>query len=182
MPAQDTTEIEQALGQAAQQVQAALERIFGFEDVQADVDPGPSPGLVVEGSEGRFEVTWPPEDGLTDAQGRLGAHARIAFELWLASQRPEAFFEGYRPVSEAYRRIVFDALEAYIEDSLGENPYYTPLRLVERGPVLLVYGDDEYALIADDGSHEGQGILHWKVKRLAAFALTDADDERLDGG
>jgi hypothetical protein len=178
MPA--AAEIEQALTEAADSLETDLRELFGFEDVQTSVERGPEPRLVVTGAEGRFVLTWPPDEGLTHAEGRLGGHARIALELLLASERPAAFFADYRPVSEAYREIVFDALRAYIDDSLGDNPFYTPLTFVQRGPVALVYGDDEYALIADDGSHEGEGILHWKVKRLAAFALTDADDERLD--
>jgi hypothetical protein len=180
MPRADREEIQQALAEAADQLEEDLREVFGFEQVQAHRETDPEPSLVVTGPEGRFELAWPPTDGLTEAEGRLGAHARIAFELWLASHRPEAFFDGYRPVSEDYRDIVFSALKAYIDDSLGENPYYAPLTFVQRGPVVLVYGDDEYALIADDGSHEGSGILRWKVKRLAAFALTDADAERLE--
>lgn len=179
MAAADPTEIRKALDEAADSLATDLRELFGFTDVTATVEEDPQPGLLVEGSEGRFEVRWPPDEELTDAEGRLGAHARIAWELFLASRRPGAFFEDYRPVSEDYRHVVFEALNAYIDDSIGDNPYYTPLVFEQRGPVVLVYGDDEYALIADDGSHEGSGILHWKVKRLAAFALTDADDEML---
>lgn len=180
MASADPVEIASSLEEAGQRLVSDLQEIFDFEDVEADVETEPGPRLVVRGEEGRFEVSWPPGDGLTEAEGRMGAHARIAFELLLASQRPGEFFDDYRPVSEEYRRIVFEALRAYIDDSLGSNPYYNPLKIVERGPVMLVYGDDEYALLADDGSHDGHGILHWKVKRLSAFALTDADAERLD--
>lgn len=176
----DASEIEKTLQQAAQRLEADLQEIFSFDDARARLKSGPDPRLVVEGEEGRFELTWPPDEGLTQAEGRLGAHARIALELLLASSSPGTFFEDYRPASEQRRRIVFDALEAYIDDSLGANPYYAPLAFVERGPVVLVYGDDEYALVAEDGSHQGHGILHWKVKRLAAFALTDADAELLE--
>jgi hypothetical protein len=180
MPRADREEIQQALAEAADQLEEDLREVFGFEQVQVHRETDPEPSLVVTGPEGRFELAWPPADGLTEAEGRLGAHARIALELLLASRRPGDFFEDYRPVSEDYRHVVFKALKAYVEDSIGDNPYYTPLTFEQRGPVVLVYGDDEYALIADDGSHQGNGILHWKVKRLAAFALTDADAELLD--
>ena len=179
MPRADREEIQQALAEAADQLEEDLREVFGFEQVHVHRETDPEPSLVVTGPEGRFELAWPPTDGLTEAEGRLGAHARIALEFTLASRRPGDFFEDYRPVSENYRHVVFEALKAYIDDSIGSNPYYTPLTFVQRGPVVLVYADDEYALIADDGSHEGSGILHWKVKRLAAFALTDADDELL---
>lgn len=179
MPA--AAEVREALDRAAEALSRDLDELFGFADAETRVlDEGGPPRLVVEGAEGRFEVAWPPDDGLTEAEGRLGGHARIALELLLAAETPAAFFEDYRPVSDERRRIVFVALKAYVDDSLGENPYYSPLAFVERGPVALVYGDDEYAIVAADGSHEGSGILHWKVKRLLAFALTDADAELLD--
>jgi hypothetical protein len=176
----DAADLERALAEAAQALEQDLVDVFGFEDVDARVEADDSPRLVVDGAKGRFEVTWPPEESLTEAEGRLGAHARIALELLLASQTPNQFFEDYRPQTETRRRVFFDALKAYVEDSLGENPYYAPLTVVERGPTILVYGDDEYALVAEDGNHKGHGILHWKVRRLVAFAMTDADDEVLE--
>lgn len=174
------SEVHEALEQARDAVSADLEEIFGFEDVQARVETQPDPRLVVRGEEGRFEVAWPPDEDLTEAEGRLGAHARIAFEFLLAAETPATFFEDYRPVSEDRREIVFEALKAYIDDSLGQNPYYSPLTFVQRGDIALIYADDEYVLVAADGSRKGSGILDWKVKRLVAFALTDADDELLE--
>jgi len=180
MTASNAADIEHALQEAADALSEDLVDVFGFEDVDARVEGGPDPRLVVAGSEGRFEVTWPPDKELTRAEGRLGGHARIALEVLLASSAPEEFFDDYRPQNERRRQVFYDALKAYIEDSLGQNAYYAPLTVVERGPVILVYGDDEYALVAEDGQHTGEGILYWKVKRLVAFAMTDADDEMLD--
>lgn len=176
MTAADTG-IEQALAEAAEALEADLREVFGFEDVEAQAEPAPDPRLIVHGEEGRFEVSWPPDEALTEAEGRLGAHARIAFELLLASSAPATFFDGYRPQTDERRELLFDHVEAFVDDSLRENPYYTPLAVVRRGPAMLVYGDDEYTLVAEDGSYRGEGILHWKVKRLVAFALTDVDEQ-----
>ncbi len=77
--------------------------------------------------------------------------------------------------------MLFDQLEAYVMDSLGGNPYFSPLVVKRRGSALLVFGDDEYVLVGEDGSFKGVGILEWKVKRLVAFALTDADEFFFNG-
>lgn len=174
-PGASDASMEETLGEIAWTVQEDLGRIFGHEEAQVRVEEGPT-RLIVQGDEGRFVVAWPPEEALTEAEGRLGAHARIAFEFVLASRAPGSFFEGYRPQTEERREILFDHVEAYIDDSLRENPYYTPLVVERRGPAMLVYGDDEYVLMAEDGSYRGTGILEWKVKRLIAFALTDTDE------
>lgn len=171
--------MERTLREVADQVETDLSRIFGHEDVSVEVEKSPA-RLTVDGKEGRFVVAWPPDESLTEARGRLGGHARIAFELVLASRTPASFFEGFRPQNDRRRELLFDHVEAYIDDSLRENPYYTPLVVERRGPAMLVYGDDEYVLLAEDGSYRGTGILEWKVKRLIAFALTDTDERIFD--
>lgn len=168
--------METVLEEVAGQVEKDLVSIFGHGDAGVRVEGAGSPQLVAEGEEGRFCVSWPPRDGLTEATGRLGAHGRIAFEFVLASQAPASFFEGYRPQTERRRELLFDRVEEYIDDSLRKNPYYTPLVVERRGPAMLVYGDDEYVLVAEDASYRGSGILEWKVKRLIAFAVTDTDE------
>lgn len=178
--AADRGEIADTLTDAAKTLEADLRELFGHPDVDVWTEPGPPHRLVVAGEDGRFEVTWPSDETMTEADGRLGAHARIAFELLLASHAPEDFFDGFRPQTQRRRELLFDQIEAYVDDSLGQNPYYSPLVVETRGPAMLVYGDDEYTLVAEDGTYRGNGILHWKVKRLVAFALTDVDEQLFD--
>lgn len=165
---------------ALEEVRAALERdlpeLFGHGDARVRVVDVEGHRVVAEGADGRFVVRWPPGEGMVQAEGRLGAHGRIAFEFLLASANPAEFFEGYRPVSPVRRDLVFEALAGYLDETLGGNKYYPDLVTVVRGPAMLVFGDDEYAIVAEDGHHRGHGILHWKVKRLVAYALTDADE------
>lgn len=170
-------DIHSALQQAAHQLQAELQDLFGHEDAQVRVLEGEGLRLEATGGAGRFQVHWPPGEQLTQVEGELGEHARIAFELLLASETPEAFFGKHRPASPERRKLAFERLRWYVEDSLGENPYYSPLLIEQRGPVMLVYSDGDYALICEDGGYKGEGILLWKVRRLMAYALTDADEE-----
>lgn len=181
MAAADPGEIAETLAEAARTLEGDLHELFGHDEIEVRTEQGPPHRLVVDGTEGRFEVTWPPRDAMTTAEGRLGAHATIAFEFLLASHAPEDFFDGFRPQTDRRRTLLFEQVEAYIDDSLRQNPYYTPLVVETRGPAMLVYGDDEYTLVAEDGNYEGNGILHWKVKRLVAFALTDVDEMIFDG-
>jgi hypothetical protein len=175
----DADELEATLAEVAERLEADLRELFGHEDATARLEDGTPRRAVLEGEAGSFALSWPPEDGLTDAEGRLGAHATIGLELLLAAETPGAFFEGFRPQRDERRERLFDHLEDYIDDSLRENPYYTPLTVVRRGAAMLVYADDEYTLVAEDGTYRGSGLLHWKVKRLVAFALTDVDQELL---
>lgn len=181
MPSGEPPSIEETLAEVAEVLEADLREIFGHEDATVRLEQGTGHRLIAEGEAGSFEVTWPPADELTGAEGRFGAHAKIAFEFLLASRTPAQFFDGYRPQNDERRERTFDILEEYIDDSLRANPYYTPLVTVRRGPAMLVYGDDEYTIVAEDGNYTGSGILEWKVKRLVAFAITDADEAIFDG-
>lgn len=176
MSSTDEMGFGETLEGVAETMQGDLRSLFSHEGAEVEVREGRPVRLVATGEEGSFSVTWPPSEGLTEASGRFGGHARVAFEFVLASGSPGAFFEGYRPQTERRRGVLFDRLEAYVEDSLAKNPYFSPLVVERRGPALLVFGDDEYVLVAEDGSYRGVGILEWKVKRLVAFALADADD------
>lgn len=168
--------IRETLVALADRLTTDLAELFGHEDATASLHDEDRLRLVLQGQAGRFELGWPPREAMTEAKGHLGAHARIALELHLASQAPAKFFEGYRPVSPERRAYVFERLTFYIEDSLGETGYYDPMIVEQRGPVLLVFSDDEYVLVSETGQRRGTGILDWKVKRLVAYALTDADE------
>jgi len=166
----------ETLEEVRSSLEADLREVFGHSDAVATVIEGERATVQVHARRGRFVLAWPPKGRLAQAEGQLGAHARIALELLMAAETPAELFESYRPASDVRRRIVFDALRGYVDETLGGNPFYDDLVVVERGPAMLVFGDDEYALVTDDGNHRGHGILHWKVKRLLAYALTDADE------
>lgn len=169
-------EIEATLEELGDRLVHDLTTLFDHDGVAAKVEGDRDLHLTVQGSEGHLAITWPPTDGLTEAEGRLGAHARIALELNLAAQTPREFWDNHRPVRDERQAHIFDRLRFYLEDSLAEGGYYDPILVEERGPALLVFCDDEYCLVSASGEHRGNGILQWKVKRLLAYALTDADE------
>ncbi len=179
-PADQAADLQETLEELGDRLVEDLGTLFGHEGVTARVEDGGELQLAVEGADGRLTIAWPPTDGLTQAEGRLGAHARIALELNLAAETPREFWENHRPVNEERQAHIFERLRFYLEDSLAEGGYYDPIIVEERGPAMLVFCDDEYCLVSPSGEHRGSGILSWKVKRLLAYALTDAD-ERFEG-
>lgn len=175
-PVDQATELRATLEELGDQLVEDLASIFGHEEATARVEDGQTLRLTVEGPEGRLSIRWPPTEGLTEAEGRMGAHARIALELNLAAETPGEFWEDHRPVRDERQAHIFGRLRFYLEDSLAEGGYYDPIVVEERGPAMLVFCDDEYCLVSPSGEHRGSGILSWKVKRLLAYALTDADE------
>ncbi|MDX1611506.1 MAG: hypothetical protein R3185_03990 [Candidatus Thermoplasmatota archaeon] len=175
-PRASPEEVHQALQAAGKALEADLQDLFSLTVDKVRVSQGEPLRLEVEGPEGRFAVTWPPQEQLTHAQGRLGAHGRIAWEFHLAQHDPTTFFPDHWPVSPERRDFVFERLAFYIEDTLGETGFYDGLIVEVRGDAMLVYYDDEYVLISSSGQRRGNGLLDWKLKRLLAYTLTDADE------